>query len=260
MKTYEEYGIRYEYKRSTAIECAKEKIRPKSKSAKGAYAFRPEVQTFESKAKLEEAIAAKCFVDSETARNWLRSNHGSNPASIDLVHKLEEFFGKPQGFLLNPISIIQEERKVNMTIKLNEYESAKALYISLLETIEAAIPRWPDFVRSGGAVRQLNSMDDRRYNMLLEIRKTGMDLPKSLRDSAMMLIDKIYGPESDEPDAFFSTPEFTEYVSTDEYKKYIEENWPEGRNIDMDRYNYCEYVRDACYAFLDEIFSAFMCL
>ena len=104
----------------------------------------------------------------------------------------------------------------------------------------------------------LDSMDKSRYNAIMAIKKTALDLPESLRTSAIALVNDAFGPESNLPDAFFSTDDYKAFVASDEYQSYIIENYPSGTSKSEDQLNYCEEKREELFARLDEIFSAYI--
>ncbi len=259
----DENGIEYLYKRDTAIACAYAKCTSGKKRVQGMNLFQSGKTTYESKAKLMEEFAKTYHVSMETVKKWLCPVGGSNPKSIQDIHDLEEFLEQPFGSFLTCVSKNKEMNSdMNNEIKSTEKECAKELYIALLETIDATFPSFRTFVTvimHNENYCFVDSMADRRYEIMLKIRRTGMDLPKELRESAMKLVDRIFGPESEDPDAFFQTSEYGEFISSEDYQNYLKENWPDVRDIDVDKYNYCDHVRESCYAFLDEIFSMYLC-
>ena len=258
----DENGKEYLYRRDTTIACANAKCTSRKKSVHGMNLFQSGKTTYESKAKLMEAYSQRYHVSTETVKKWLCPIGGSNPKSIQDIHDLEEFLEQPFGSFLTCVNKKEMNSAMNNEIKSAERESAKELYIAFLETIDATFPSFRTFVTKIMCHENycfIDGMADRRYDIILKIRKTGMDLPKDLRDSAMKLVDRIFGPESEDPDAFFETNEYNECISSEEYQDYLKENWSEVRDTDVDKYNYCDYVKESCYAFLDEIFSMYIC-
>ncbi len=255
----DDQGTKYSYKRQTAIECADAKCASRKKCVQGENLFQSGELPYKSKAELMEAYSKKYHVSIETVKKWLCPTGGSNPKSIQDIHDLEEFLEQPYGSFLTRINENMEMNNI-MTNEINsvEKEIAKELYIAFLETIDATFPSLRTFVRNKYCCF-IDSTADRRYEIMLKIRKTGMDLPKVLRVSAMKLVDRIFGPEADDPDAFFQTSEYDEFISSEDYQKYLKENRPDVRDSHLDKYNYCNFVKESCYAFLDEIFSAYIC-
>lgn len=258
----DENGTEYLYKRNIAIVCANAKCTSRKKSVQSINLFQSDKTTYESKTKLMEAFAEIYHVSSETVKKWLSPTGGSNPRSIHEIHDLEEFLEQPFGSFLTCVNNnMERNNEMNYEIKSAEKESAKELYAALLETIDATFPSFRTFVTKIMGHESycfIDSIAERRYEIMLKIRKTGMDLPKDLRDSAMKLVDRIFGPESDDPDGFFQTGEYDEYISSEDYQEYLKENSSEVRDNDLDKYNYCEYVKESCYALLDEIFSMYI--
>lgn len=258
----DENGTEYLYKRDTAIACANAKCASRKKSVQGTNLFQLGKTTYESKAKLMEAYSKSYHVSVETVKKWLCPIGGSNPKTIQDIHDLEEFLEQPIGsFLTSVNNNMERNNEMNYEIKSVEKESAKELYVALLETIDATFPSFRTFVTKILHTENycfIDSMADRRYEIILKIRKTGMDLPKDLRDSSMKLVDRIFGPESDDPNEFFQTGEYDEYIRSEDYQEYLKENSSEVRDIDLDKYNYCDYVKESCYALLDEIFSMYI--
>lgn len=259
----DENGAEYLYKRDTVIACANAKCASRKKIVQGTNLFQSGKTTYESKAKLMAAYSETYHVSQETVKKWLCPIGGSNPKSIQDIHDLEEFLEQPFGSFLTCVNKnMERNNEMNNEIKFAEKESAKELYIALLETIDATFPSFRTFatkIMCHESYCFIDSLAERRYDIMLRIRKTGMDLPKDLRDSAMKLVDRIFGPESEDPDEFFQTGEFDEFISSEDYQEYLKENWPDVRDTDVDKYNYCDYVKESCYAFLDEIFSMYIC-
>ncbi len=264
----DENGTMYWYKRNTAIECAKAKCNQRNKDIKGMNLFQQGQTTYASKAQLMEEYSNTHHVSAETVKKWLSPVGGNNPKTIQEIHELETFLEQPVGSFLSRINNNDErDNTMNCEIRSVEKESARELYIALLETIDATFPTFRAFVNNicHNDYMFIDGMTNKRYEIMLRIRKTGLDLPKALRDSAMKLVDRIYGPESDDPDAYFNTEEYKEFISSDDYQKYLERNRLEGQGLSfpgdvlMDRYNYCEFVKESCYVLLDEIFSMYTC-
>ena len=70
----------------------------------------------------------------------------------------------------------------------------------------------------------LHSDDRRRFAMLREVRRASFDLPKDLTDQLSEIINDIFGPNLDDPDGYFASEDYRDYLKTngwadaDEYR------------------------------------------
>ncbi len=103
-------------------------------------------------------------------------------------------------------------------IDSRELEVAKGLYISILDAIDGTDITFVDFLDDNIPVR---GMSENRYKLILEIRKTAMDLPESVRLPTVELVNDIYGPESEDCYAFYETEDFKAYINSDDYQAYL---------------------------------------
>jgi len=211
-----------------------------------------------TKGEIYHLIADYIPISQDAVKKWFQKTNATDPGDISIVRKLEQFFGEKYGktvMLLKRVTI-QEEKMISM----NETEKgcARELYITLLNTIDKAIPSFRDYVIGLGDFAPLDSMDKSRYDAIMAIKKTALDLPESLRTSAIALVNDAFGPESNMPDAFFSTEDYKAFVASDEYQSYVTENYPSGTSKSDDQLNYCEAKREELFSRLDEIFSAYI--
>lgn len=229
-----------------------------------------------TKEALRREIAAHVHVTEDAVKNWLRKANANAPGDEETVHKLESFFHVESGYFLKPV--LNENEKENAPMdaiyverKRRELEAAKSLYVSILETIDAHAVHYPDFIKGMPLLHTSNvesipnafyGMSEERYKLLLAIRKTAMDLPESVRLSAMELVNDIYGPESEDVESFYMTEDFKAYVNTEEYQASVEKWKADGDSdafiqyIEYTDYNY--YKTAEFYRRLDEIFADYI--
>lgn len=211
-----------------------------------------------TKGEIYHLIAEYVPISQDAVRKWFQKTNATDPSDITVVRKLEQFFSEKYGesvVLLKRVTI-QEENMISMNE--TEKDCARELYITLLNTIDKAIPSFRDYVIGLGNFAPLDSMARSRYDAIMAIKKTALDLPESLRTSAIALVNDAFGPESNMPDAFFSTEDYKVFVTSVEYQSYVAENFPSGTNKSEDQLNYCEEKREELFARLDEIFSAYI--
>lgn len=211
-----------------------------------------------TKGEIYHLIADYVHVTQDAVKKWFQKTNATDPGDISIVHKLERFFGEKYGktvMLLKRVTI-QEVKMISM----NETEKncARELYILLLDTIDHAIPSFCDFATNNGNIGPLNSMEKSRYDAIMAIKRTAFDLPENLRISAIALVNDAFGPESNMPDSFFNTEDYSAFIESNEYRKYVAEVYPNGSNKNDDELNYCEAKREELFLRLDEIFATYI--
>ena len=211
-----------------------------------------------TKGEIYHLIADYIPISQDAVKKWFQKTNATDPGDISIVRKLEQFFGEKYGktVILLRLVTIQEENMISMNE--TEKDCARELYIMLLDTIDKTIPSFRDYVIGLGNFAPLDSMAKSRYDAIMAIKKTALDLPESLRTSAIALVNDAFGPESNMPDAFFSTEDYKAFVASDEYQSYVTENYPSGTSESDDQLNYCEAKREELFSRLDEIFSAYI--
>ena len=206
-------------------------------------------------------IADECCVEIVTVKKWFQNKNPTTPSEIGIVHRVEAFLGTIVGKpvdLLTPITTM--EGKMKYSISDSEKNCARELYSCLLNTIDRAVPDYRYVLKNKpGALDFISSISESRYEAIMAVKKTAFDLPESLRSAAITLIEDAYGPESDEPGAFFNTEDYKAFIASEEYQQYVSENCPAGSDREMDHLNYCEAKREELFFRLDDIFSIYIC-
>ena len=123
-----------------------------------------------------------------------------------------------------------------LELNTREIDAPKSLYASILDTIhghEITFAQFMGGLNLRGEFHNIpinRGMSTGRYKLILDIKKTAMDLPKNVRTAATELVNDIYGPENDDPYGFYETEDFKAYINSPDYqayrKKYAEEMSP----------------------------------
>ena len=215
-RTYTENGQNYRFNREYArslIGRLKQDERMASQHSKRRFIDSTKGPT---RQELFEEIGKTCYVEMGTVKKWFQIKNPTSPNDIATVHKLEAFLSErceePVDLLI-PFTIT--EGKMKSSISDSEKNCARELYSCLLNTIDQAVPDYHFVLKNkSGALNFISSISESRYEAIMAVKKTAFDLPESLRSAAITLIEDAYGPESDEPGAFFNT---------EDYKAFIEE-------------------------------------
>ena len=295
MRTYTIDGKKYEFDCARFEHCFGERLRSDNRGIPG-----KSVGKEKTKTALQLEIANAVNASDEAVKNWRRTGKGKTaPDDTDTVHKLEDFFNVEHGYFLKPVMTEKENAHMNTThtareIDSRELEAAKSLYISILDAIDKTDITYVDFLNNPSHIPVQRGMSTNRYKLILETRKTAMDLPESVRLPAMELVNDIYGPESEEWYAFYATEDFKAYINSDDYQAYLKnpnsphlppelvDNYPAymksvelptglpeelrenylKQNVDFDRaMHYQNYANDKAAEFyrrLDEIFADYI--
>lgn len=255
-KIYSENGLLYTFDREYARSLVESAVSRANESRSGKETYRYHKKRF-SKGNMYLIISQHLGYGEELIKKWFLRTKPSDPVDIETIHKLEKILGDAldrKVELLKPI----ESNKQEVIMSDTEKSSARELYLFLLNIIDNVIPAYKDFAQGNGKYEFLSGLDNRRYDSVMEIRRTAFDLPANLRLAAISLVNDVFGPESTEPDSFFETDDYKEFISSEEYKEYLEEEYPEGRDLSMDHLNYCEAKREEYFSRLDEIFSLYI--
>lgn len=275
MQKYVIDGEKYEFDFSRFRHCFEERYQRENRAFPGSRNEESAGKQRKTKEALRREIADVVNLTEDAVKNWLRNSNVNAPGDKETVYKLESFFQVERGYFLKPVSNEKENTHMDTIYALEsdrrELDAAKSLYISILETIDAHALHYPDFIKQMPLTHTSNmesvpdacyGMSYKRYKLILAIRKTAMDLPESVRLSAMELVNDIYGPESDNEESFYMTEDFEAYVNTDEYQASLEKMKANGdsdafiRYIEYTDYNY--YKTAEFYRRLDEIFADYI--
>lgn len=277
MQTYTIDGKKCEFDVFRFRYCFEERYQKENRSLpstrKNAEGEECKAETRKTKEALRREIAECVHVTEDAVKNWLRTKNGNAPGDEEKVYDLEDFFHVERGYFLKPVLNEKENTHMNTAYTVqktdnHELEAAKSLYISILETIDAHEVHYPDFIKGlpWGNIESIPDacygMSKERYKLILAIRKTAMDLPESVRLSAMELVNDIYGPELEDEESFYETEDFKAYVNTDEYRACREKWKADGMsNMEIQYFEYTDYnayKTAEFYRRLDEIFADYI--
>lgn len=209
-----------------------------------------------NKESLTKVIAEEVGASESTVKGWIAGKHGANLGK-DKIEKLANLiFLDDYKKLLEPIEGIitkgEEEQMANRIITESERNAARNLYGEMCDMIKMCVWEPPILLEHPEyEVRikcKFSNQEEARYYYHDAIRKTALDLPESMRDELMMLVDRGFGN---------SDAEFNEmYFNSDEYRDYLKKN-DRKDNADS-RCLYSAGFIDQMRSELDRIFDAYI--
>lgn len=226
MRNYPIDGKDYEFDFTRFQYCLDERYRQENKAFLDSRNEKSAKKQRKTKGALLREIADVVNLTEDAVKNWLRKSNRNAPGDEEKVYDLEDFFHVGRGYFLKPVLNEKENAHMNTAYTVqktdnHEMDAAKNLYISILDAISATEITSVDFINANLRVPVHRGMSENRYKLILEIRKTAMDLPESVRLPSMELVNDIYGPERDEPYAFYETEDFKAYINSDDYQAYL---------------------------------------
>ena len=173
---------------------------------------------------LIKVVAEKVGVTESTVKGWKAGKHGSD-LNEDGIKKLAELLHLDDyKKLLEPVEKDgkkgEDIKMANRMITDNERNAARSLYGEMCDMIKLCVWEPPLFLEHPEYEVHIkckfSNQEEARYYYHDAIRKTALDLPKSMRDELMMLVDRGFGN---------SDAEFNEmYFNSDEYHDYLKKN------------------------------------
>ena len=193
-----------------------------------------------------------------TVKTWIKGTGGPN--DLSLVAVIERVLDLEADALLKPVTppVSDNTEKENSMITEKQREIAHALYGEMCEMIYTVTdsigimdfdPNDPtsDFPRE--AIPKYHNQEEYRDALILTIRKTGIYLPADLRNQAIDLVQRAFGPwDAESNDMFYNGEEYEAYLTAN--------GWKDEPNV---RYTYSRNFREALYRELDRMFKSYAC-
>ena len=213
-----------------------------------------------AKTRLIEQLAEASDRPNETVKSWLRVKKPSSPNDPALVSIIERVFGLETNTLLIPVMLQVDDKTTKETAMITERqrEIAHALYGELCEMIYFVTdsigmmdfdPNDPTAGLPRASAPKYHNQEEYRDELILSIRKSGIYLPSGLRNQAIDMVQRAFGPwDAESNDMFFNGEEYAEYLNAN--------GWKDEPSV---RYTYSRNFRESLYRELERIFKDYAC-
>ncbi len=194
--------------------------------------FKKELKAYEksrTKASLRKEIIERTNIPEDTVKDWFKIKNPHYPRDIEAIYVIEDLLNLKKGDLL--LTYDPEEKIMNNTNNTNisdeERVAASKLYSTMYDMILQFGNNFPDddpyaeyFVFkmrwTEHAQYKYANQEELRYKCLVDIRKTAIWFPQSMRDSLEDLVNKEFGP------ADYNYNEMA--YGSENYKEYLAKN------------------------------------
>ncbi len=204
---------------------------------------------------LIKVVAEKVGVTESAVKGWKAGKHGANLEEDDIKKLAELFYLTNYKKLLEPVEKdVKKGENVKMANRIitdNERNAARSLYGEMCDMIKMCIYERPVFdypEKVEYREPRFRNPEEARYYYHDTIRKTALDLPKSVREDLAVLVDRAFG----EVDTDYNQM----YLNSDEYREYLKKHG----NSDNDdtRCLFSVGFIDQMRSELDRIFDAYI--
>lgn len=210
---------------------------------------------------LKKEIVNRTNIPEDTVKDWFKIKKPHSPRDIEAIYVIEDLLNLNKGDLL--LTYDPEEQPMNKTantiISDEERAAAAKLYSTMYDMILQFGNNFPDddpyaeyFIFkmrwTEHAQYKYANQEELRYKCLVDIRKTAIWFPQSMRDSLEDLVNKEFGP------ADYNYNEMA--YGSEEYKDYLAKNNLKDSYESRDLFETA--FKRALFAELDNIFEKYL--
>lgn len=194
----------------------------------------------------------------DTVKTWVKGSGGPN--DLSLVSTIERVLGLKADTLLIPVTPPVDDNTAKETAMITEKqrEIAHALYGELCEMIYFVTdsigimdfdPNDPTADLPRASAPKYHNQEEYRDALILTIRKTGIYLPADLRNQAIDMVRRAFGPwDAESNDMFYNAEEYEAYLTAN--------GWKDEPSV---RYTYSRNFRESLYRELEQMFKDYAC-